>query len=247
MRYRATLAYDGTAYRGFQRQADGLPTIQLAVERAIAAVTGQTATVIGAGRTDTGVHATGQVITFEVDWKHDDRTLLRALNVTLPSDVALQDIRRHEGFHPRFDALARLYRYRLWAAPERQPLLWNRAWHIRDKLNAELMQTASDKLIGEHDFGAFGRPPRGENTVRTVYISQWEQTPQVGGVLWTYTIEANAFLQHMVRHTVWTLVKVGQGKMALADFEALFHRAQLAAIGLAPPQGLTLEAVRYPE
>src|SRR5262245_36389052 len=113
MRYRATLAYDGTAYQGFQRQIGDTPTVQLAVENAIAAVTGQRATVIGAGRTDAGVHATGQVITFEVEWAHADEALLRAINAHLPGDIALQTIADAPGFHPRFDAASRLYRYRV--------------------------------------------------------------------------------------------------------------------------------------
>jgi tRNA pseudouridine38-40 synthase len=248
MRYRATLAYDGTAYQGFQRQAGETPTIQLAVERAVAAVTGQTVTVIGAGRTDTGVHATGQVISFDVGWAHSDLALIRAVNVELPRDIALLDIRRHEGFHPRYDAYSRIYRYRVWQAPHRQPLLRDRVWHVYGELSAEVMQEAAGLLVGEHDFAAFGQPPTGESTIRAVYVSEWEVQEQPYGTLWTYTIEANAFLKHMVRRIVGILVRVGQGSVTLADFEAMFRRAQLLqAIHLAPPQGLTLETVRYNE
>src|SRR5512143_20604 len=113
MRYRATLAYDGTAYTGFQRQAEGLVTVQGAVEQAINKVTEQAVTVIGAGRTDSGVHATGQVITFDVtNWNRGDEVLLRAINANLPGDIALQDLSpAPPGFHPRFSAQSRLYRY----------------------------------------------------------------------------------------------------------------------------------------
>jgi tRNA pseudouridine38-40 synthase len=248
MRYRATLAYDGTAYQGFQRQAGQTPTIQLAVEKAVAVVTGQSVTVIGAGRTDTGVHAAGQVITFDVEWAHSDLALIRAVNTQLPPDIALQDIRQHEGFHPRFDAVSRVYRYRVLQAPHRQPLLRDRAWHLYGDLQGELMQQAAALLIGEHDFATFGQPPTGESTIRRVYVSEWSEQPAINGRLWTYTIEANAFLKHMVRRVVGLLVQVGLGRLSVEDFERSFRRAQLLqAISLAPPQGLTLETVRYNE
>ncbi len=248
MRYRATLAYDGTAYQGFQRQVGDTPTIQLAVERAVAAVTGQSATVVGAGRTDTGVHASGQVISFDVEWAHDDTALLRAVNVALPDDIALQDIRQHEGFHPRYDAFSRVYRYQVLQAPTRQPLLRHRAWHLYGGLQLETMQEAAKLLIGEHDFASFGQPPTGEVTIRTVYVSEWIVQPEINGTLWTYTIEGNAFLKHMVRRIVSLLVRVGQGKVTVSEFDELFQRRQLLqAVSLAPPQGLTLETVRYNE
>lgn len=246
-RYRATVAYDGTAYLGFQRQAGDIPTIQLALEKAVAMVTGQTVTVIGAGRTDTGVHATGQVITFDVTWRHEDTALLRAINANLPRDIALQNIQQHPGFHPRFDARSRVYQYHIIQAAHRQPLLLHRAWYIRNELNGELMQTGAILLLGEHDFAAFGKPPQGENTVREVIQSAWTVEPDRYGTMWRYCIEANAFLQHMVRRIVGTLVEVGRGEMTLKDFEAAFYSADLDRTGpTAPPQGLVLERVNYP-
>src|SRR3954451_16689750 len=139
MRYRATLAYDGTAYQGFQRQASGIPSIQAAVEEAIAYVSGQQVMVSGAGRTDTGVHASGQVIAFDVEWAHKDQDLLRALNARLPQDIALQDICQQPGFHPRYDALSRLYRYRVLVAVQLQPLLRERVWQLRRSVDGELI------------------------------------------------------------------------------------------------------------
>lgn len=239
MRYRATVAYDGTAYLGFQRQAGDTPTIQGTLEQAVAAVTQQTAAVIGAGRTDTGVHALGQVIAFDVEWRHSDDALLRAINANLPDDIALQDIAQQPGFHPRFDASSRVYVYQLNQALHRQPLLRYRAWHVRGELDGAAMQQAADMLLGRHDFAAFGKPPQGENTVRTVFQSQWTHE-----TLWTYRIEADAFLQHMVRRIVGTLVDVGRGMMTLAQFEAAFKGAKLAGT-LAPPHGLTLTEVKY--
>lgn len=250
-RYRATLAYDGTVYQGFQRQAGETPTIQGAVEQAIAAVTGQATTVMAAGRTDTGVHATGQVIAFDVNWQRDDTVLMRALNALLPDDIALQDISRHEEFHPRFDAVSRVYKYTVIVAQQRQPLLRYRAWHIRGTLDVQAMEKAAHLLVGEHDFAAFGKPPQGESTVRTVLASEWQvasPTDDQPFETWTYTIEANAFLQHMVRRVVGALVDVGRGRWTVEHFRAAFERARLMEKGtIAPPHGLVLVKVCYPE
>lgn len=246
VRYRATLAYDGTGYQGFQRQAGDAPTIQAAVEGALAAVTGWTVGVVGAGRTDAGVHATGQVIAFDVAWKHGDDDLLRAINAVLPDDIALQDIRQQAGFHPRFDAVARVYRYHLVQASQRQPLLRDRAWHVRADLDPEAMGAAAMQLLGEHDFAAFGQPPKGDNTVRLVMESHWNRRRAPYGWDWTYTIEATAFLHHMVRRIVGVLVEVGRGALTVGEFEALFAGKKLiGGIALAPPHGLVLEQVKY--
>ncbi len=245
-RYRATVSYDGTAYQGFQRQAGDTPTIQLALEQAIAAVTGQAVSVVGAGRTDSGVHATGQVIAFDVDWRHGDRDLFRALNYVLPGDIALQDLRQHPGFHPRFDAVTRVYKYYIVQSPHRQPLLRDRAWHIWGDLDQDAMASASMLILGEHDFGALGKAPKGDNTVRLVMESHWMRRRAPYGWDWTYTIEANAFLQHMVRRLVGVLVEVGRGRLTQADFEALFRSAKvIGTIALAPPHGLVLDSVTY--
>jgi tRNA pseudouridine38-40 synthase len=245
--YRATLAYDGTNYQGFQRQIGDTPTIQLAVEKAIAAVTGQPAKVIGAGRTDSGVHARGQVIAFSVQWRHTEADLLRAINANLAADIALQDIVCQPGFHPRFDAFSRVYQYRIVQASQRQPLQNRYAWQIRYDLDVKAMQTAADVLIGEHDCATFGKPPQGENTVRVIMVSQWTRRVAPYGFDLTYRIEATAFLQHMVRRIVGMLTDVGRGAWTVAQFEAAFREAKLAqAVTVAPPQGLTLEAVRYP-
>lgn len=244
MKYRAILAYDGTAYQGFQRQAEGIPTIQAAVEQAIKTVTQQTATVIGAGRTDTGVHATGQVISFTVDWRHHHQALLTALNARLPDDIALQTLveEPNDKFHPRFSAQSRSYGYTVLQTEQRQPLLRNRAWYVRSQLNADAMQAAAQLLVGEHDFATFGQPPHGENTVRFVFRSEWQTQTD----LLIYRIEATAFLQHMVRRIVGMLVDVGRGWLTPEQFEDRFRRADLSlAKTVAPPQGLILEAVRY--
>jgi len=249
MRYRAILAYDGTAYQGFQRQAGGIPTVQGMVEHALARISGRAVTVLGAGRTDSGVHASGQVIAFDLDhWAHGDEKLLKAINANLPDDIALQAIQQQPGFHPRYDALARGYRYHVLVAPVRQPLYRQRAWHIYQLNDVEAMQRAAALLIGEHDFAAFGTPPQGTNTVRAVYRCEWRVDSQPDGLHLFYHVEATAFLYQMVRRMVGMMVAVGRGQITLAAFEDIFRSADLSrAKHLAPAQGLVLELVRYPE
>ena len=247
--YGATVAYDGTAYAGFQRQAGETPTIQRRLEEALRALGAKDGTIRAAGRTDRGVHASGQVIAFTLVWRHETANLQRALNARLPEDIAIQALWRLEegvNFHPRFDARARRYRYRIWLARARQPL-WSRyAWCLRPPLNEMAMRDAANLLIGEHDFASFGTPPQGENSMRAVFSSVWQGERRALGRLLTYRIEANAFLKHMVRRIVSALVAVGRGQRSVANFAAVLSKAQRGRISqLAPPQGLTLEAVRY--
>lgn len=248
-RYRATLAYDGSAYQGFQRQREGIPTVQATVEAAIAQVGQAVVTLVAAGRTDTGVHATGQVIAFDLDWRHSTGDLLRALNAVLPADIALRDLCEATGrFHPRFDAQARRYRYRVLNVQQRDPLTRQRTWQVHQALDFNTMQQAAVMLVGRNDFGAFGHPPQGDNTVRDVFVSTWAQHPVEAGTQFVYTVEATAFLQHQVRRMVGMMVDVGRGHLSLADFTAVFTAAELVgATTLAPPQGLCLEKVRYPD
>ncbi|NWF67791.1 MAG: tRNA pseudouridine(38-40) synthase TruA [Chloroflexi bacterium] len=250
MRYRATLAYDGSAFEGFQRQAEGTPTIQAAVEHALQQVTQQVVTVVGAGRTDSGVHASGQVIAFDVTWKHTPGDLLRALNARLPPEIALQDIAEAApDFHPRFSALARRYRYSVVCAQERQPLWLTRAWHIQKQPDVRRMNDAARLLIGTHDFAAFGKAPDEDgHTVREIMASQWYIAPYQDTEVYEYRVKANAFLQHMVRRLVGAMIDLGCGKITLWQFEDAFRRADPTALKTsAPPQGLILEAVFYPE
>ena len=245
-RYRATLAYDGANYQGFQRQASGIPTIQGTVENALLRTTGQQTTVIGAGRTDTGVHARGQVIAFDVEWKHDDGVLLRAVNALLPDDIALQNIAQQEGFHPRFDARSRLYSYTIIQAPQRQPLWQHTSWYIRGAVEEVALQWTANLLTGKHDFATFGHPPQGENTVREILRSEWQVYPEGFGQRLVYQVEGNAFLHHMVRRMVGMQMDVARGHMTREAFEAEFRAAKLAQKGtIAPPQGLVLECVYY--
>jgi tRNA pseudouridine38-40 synthase len=245
-RYRAVLAYDGTAYAGFQRQARGTPTIQGSVEAALRRISsGQDITVLGAGRTDAGVHATGQVIAFDMNWRHEPSALLRALNANLPTDIALQSLSlAAPDFHPRFSARSRTYVYRLYHSRVRRPL-WDRyTWQIMAPLNGAAMQQAAALLVGEHDFATFGQPPQGSRTVRQMTDSRLVREEDAAP--WEYHVTANAFLQHMVRSIVGTLVEVGRGAMTVEAFEAALVAADRSRAGpTAPPHGLTLVTVMY--
>ncbi len=246
MRHRAILAYDGTAYHGFQRQANAAPTIQGVVEEALAVISGQRISIVAAGRTDAGVHATGQVIAFNLGWRHGPDDLRAALNANLPQDVAALSVEQARAdFHPRFDALSRSYVYRLFVAPVRDPLQCLRAWHLTANLDLRAIQLAVEALLGTHDFSTFGVPPVGDNPVRTVYEARWESDPEGQH---SFTITANAFLYRMVRSLVGALVEVGQRRMAVGAFRGMLAACDRSlARTLAPPQGLTLVAVHYPE
>jgi len=249
-RYVATLAYDGSGYYGFQRQPEHIPTVQLAVEQAIAKVTQQNVAIIGAGRTDTGVHAVGQVIAFDVNWRHSPQSLLLAINSQLPFDIALQTIRQDDTLHPRFDALWRQYVYRVIHVPVRNPLLNRQVWQVNQPLDLGQMQSVAAQLIGKHDFGTFGTPPQqgSTNTIREVYVSRWETVASDYGDMFVYRIRATAFLYHMVRRIVGTLVQVGRGKVSLDEFAVIFASRDIQlAKHLAPPHGLVLESVAYPQ
>ncbi|MFC2038047.1 tRNA pseudouridine(38-40) synthase TruA, partial [Chloroflexota bacterium] len=194
----AKVAYDGTDFSGFQVQARER-TVQGEIERALEAVTGAATRVIGAGRTDRGVHAQGQVIRFTVEWRHALSDLHRALNAVLGADVAILELgQAPDGFHPRFSAIKRTYRYTLLTQPWRSPLDRRTAWHVTQQLDMDGMAQASQCLVGTHDFAAFGRPPQGDNTVRTVSQAEWQLLPP----FLTFDIEANAFLYRMVRSIV---------------------------------------------
>ncbi len=243
-RFRATLAYNGTAYSGFQRQAGGAPTIQGALEAALRQITGQEIAVLGAGRTDAGVHASGQVIAFDVDWRHPASSLMLAMNANLPTDIALQDIApAAPDFHPRYSARSRTYVYRFYQRPLRQPLWDNAMWHIHVALDGDVMQRAAALLVGQHDFATFGGPMYpGGSTIRRVMRSELAFAGEQGA----YTITADAFLQRMVRAIMGTLAAVGRGAMTLEAFEAAFRAADRGlSAPPAPSRGLTLVAVDY--
>ena len=241
-RYQVTLAYDGTHFLGFQRQGKSR-TVQVVVEAALRQLGWQGKTLLAAGRTDTGVHASGQVIAFDLDWTHDLAALGRAMNANLPQDVAVQLVAvAADDFHPRFDARSRTYQYRVYCEPNRSPLHDRFAWRVWPAAALEKLQVAASLFEGTYDFAAFGTPPRvNGSTIRTVYRANWERLS--GGLL--FEITANAYLYHMVRRIVFLQVLAGQGHLDLAELKLGIEAAQPQTPGLAPPQGLALTKVNY--
>lgn len=243
--YRATVQYDGTAYFGFQRQRPGVATVQSALEAALEQISGQAVTVTGAGRTDTGVHALGQVISFTIDWsnRQGNEALLRAINANLPRDIVVLDVGEAPGgFHPRFSARRRTYRYWIRNVVVRDPFLRARAWLVRRRLNAQAMDGAAGLLLGEHDFATFGRAPVGDNTVRKVFAAHCYRDRDD---VW-FEITANAFLNRMVRSLVGSIKEVGTGSWDLETFRRVFEATdRRRSATAAPPQGLYLVSVNY--
>jgi tRNA pseudouridine38-40 synthase len=240
MRVLAIVEYDGTAFEGFQVQARKR-TVQAELERALARVTGETIRIVGAGRTDTGVHALGQGVHFDTTWPHPLAVLQRAWNAVLPSDIAIRALFPvPDDFSARYDAQSRTYRYTILNQPLRSPLAARYALWVPEPLDVAAMDTAARQLIGSHDFGAFGTPPRGTNTVREIYRAQvWREGARVH-----IELEANAFLYRMVRRIVGTLLLVGKGVLDQTQFALVLARQRRAAFAV-PPHGLCLIAVKY--
>lgn len=248
--YQIILAYDGSLFQGFQRQAKAR-SVQGELEIALRRLNWQGRAVLAAGRTDTGAHASGQVVAFDLDWPHPIAELQQALNGLLPGDIAVRSIRRvNPEFHPRYHAVWRRYRYQIYCQPIRQPLLERYAWRVWPPADLASLQEAASLLIGTHDFAAFGTPPRpASSTVRTVFqAGWWEETPHL-----VFEITAQAFLYHMVRRLVHIQVQVGQGRLtsqticqALQQPQVQPGKGGLLNHGLAPACGLTLIEVGYP-
>jgi tRNA pseudouridine38-40 synthase len=243
MRIKAVIAYDGTDYHGFQRQSpDREPSIQGTLETALSRIE-QPGSVIGAGRTDAGVHASGQVIAFDVNWRHGLDDLQRALNAVLPENLAVLELEpAADDFHPRYDAISREYRYSLYTARVRDPLLMRYALHMPQRLDVAMMQQAVGLLIGEHDFAAFGQPTIGESTIRSMRRAE----VMAEGPHLTIELQANGFLYRMVRRIVGTLIGVGRGEWSPADFADILKSADPSRAGPAvAPNGLCLTKVHY--
>lgn len=241
-RYQLILAYDGTDFSGFQRQGN-TRTVQQVVEKALSGLGWQEETILFAGRTDSGVHADGQVISFSLDWQHDDADLVNALNAQLPADAAVRDITQVKAdFHPRYDANSRSYVYCIYQLPNRNPLLERYAWRVWPPLKAEVLADAARVFIGRYDFSAFGRPMKpGSSTIREISKSLWIETP--GG--WEYHVTANAFLYHMVRRLVFVQVEAARGTISLDDLAGGLKTGSKLKPGLAPASGLRLDKVSF--
>lgn len=240
MRLLAIVEYDGTDFQGFQIQARKR-TVQGELERALRKITGEKIRVIGAGRTDTGVHASGQGAHFDTTWARSIAELQRALNAVLPNDIAIRTlVQVADDFSARYSAQSRTYRYTILNQAIRSPLAARYALVVPEPLDADAMNAAARCLIGTHDFGAFGTPPHGENTVREIHRAQVTRA----GNRVLIEIEANAFLYRMVRRIVGTLLLVGKGALNIEQFREVLAKQRRAGQSV-PPQGLCLIEVKY--
>jgi tRNA pseudouridine38-40 synthase len=241
-RYQVKIAYDGSEFFGFQRQGE-TRTVQLEIENSLRKIGWGGQSIFAAGRTDTGVHASGQVIAFDFEWKHSEEALQKALNANLPKDVAVHAVKvAEECFHPRFEAISRCYHYRIYCQPTRDPLLDRYRWRVWPPVSIEDLQLAAGELIGTHDFAAFGLPPKkGGNTIRTIFSANWIKDRQE----FLFQVKANAFLYHMVRRIVFLQVKIAQGIWTVDQLHEGVHHQVDQLPGLAIPNGLELVQVQY--
>ncbi|MBF0143200.1 MAG: tRNA pseudouridine(38-40) synthase TruA [Magnetococcales bacterium] len=243
-RYCLTLEYDGSGFAGWQDQP-GEETVQGALERALVPLCGHPVTVIGAGRTDAGVHALGQRAHFDSNREREPRVIRRALNATTPRGLSVLDVVPVlPQFHARRSAIWRRYRYRIGNGEVAPALDRERVWHIPRPLVTSTMQEAVGLLLGTHDFSAFRAAScQAHHPVRSVIRAEVGRS----GDLIEVELVANAFLQHMVRNIVGTLVRVGSGDWEVSRFAEVFARGDRRLAGAtAPPWGLYLVEVGYP-
>jgi tRNA pseudouridine38-40 synthase len=243
MQFRLTLEYDGSNYSGWQLQS-GPDSIQARVEAALAQLFGAPLRVYGAGRTDAGVHARGQVAAFHAPRVINAAEVRSALNALLPPDIAVVAAEPvADDFDPRRAAWSRIYEYRILNRDVRSALTFRRAWLVRDRLDLTAMNRAATAFLGEHDFAAFRTLGSGERTtVRRILESAWRRD----GDTLIYRIEGTAFLRHMVRTMVGVMVAIGRGKLAPEELATLLEARDRARVPAAAPAcGLYLMEVRY--
>ena len=244
-RYKLTLAYDGTAFSGSQRQIR-CRTVQAELEKAARGLGWNGSSVLLAGRTDAGVHATGQVAALDLEWDHGPVALRDALNAGLPRDLVVTEAQAvGDAFHPRFDAVSRCYGYEVRCAPLRHPIEDQWAWRVWPPVNVEDLSRIAALFRGTHDFGAFGSASRkGGGTNRTVAVSEWREDEST----LRYEIAADGFLYRMVRRLVFVQVAAGQGKCSEQVIRTALaggRRIPGLPAGTAPAEGLRLLQVQY--
>ncbi len=241
--YRLDLAYDGTDFHGYARQ-DNVPTVQGALEAALFRRTGVVDTTV-AGRTDGGVHAEGQVVSFVITNPVDEMLLQRSLNSQLGPAIAVNAVTKvPDEFHARFSATGRSYRYQIWNGRVHDPLSARTSWHVPDPLDVSAMVASIGVVVGVHDFTSLCKKAPGRSTMREVREASWVRD----GDLVELAISANAFCHHMVRSIVSASVEIGLGRLepeAMGDI--LEARDRTRATGTAPARGLTLISVEYPQ
>ncbi|MEY4361253.1 MAG: tRNA pseudouridine(38-40) synthase TruA [Actinomycetota bacterium] len=253
-RVRLLVAYEGSNFHGFAENND-VRTVAGDLRTALSTITQTSVEITGAGRTDAGVHAWGQVVSCDLPRDLDLGSLPRRLTkMCAPGIVVRAAAEAADDFNARFSALWRHYRYTILAAPEPDPFLATTSWHVSEQLNLPLMQMACDPLIGEHDFSSFCRRPKvadGEpepSMIRRVLFTEWtELTSERGARVLRFEIRATAFCHQMVRSIVGTLVDVGLGRLTPGQMSGILRAGQRTAAGqVAPPQGLCLWEVGYP-
>ena len=244
MRLALVVEYEGTHYHGFQYQASA-PSIQEELEKAISRFTGESLRVRGAGRTDAGVHALGQVVAFDTDATHPLGVFVRALNFYLPDEIAVKAAyRAADDFDPRRMAVSRTYRYTIYCGAVRSPLIRRTAYQMGEPIDVRTMRRAAAEFVGKHDFARFaaplGRP--GASTVRHIYEAKLRQD----GESISLEVQGNAFLPHQVRRMAGALVDVGRGRLTAAELKSMIdcEPSGLVARSL-PPHGLCLLRVTY--
>ncbi len=248
LKFKLTIAYDGTAYQGWQVQKIGTG-VQEKIEQALAKLYPSVKRIHSSSRTDTGVHALGMVAHVEIpraEFKFADARLALALNAFLPDDIrVLAAVRVPAAFHARFDAIGKQYRYYVWNHHAMNPLLYQRAWHFPVRLDPKLMRAAARLMVGRHDFKSFAgtREYEMKSNVRTLTRCDLRKH----GHLYTFTIEGDGFLYKMCRGIVGTLVQVGQGKIPLSEVATILTSRDRRVAGMtAPACGLVLQEVYYP-
>ncbi len=251
MKARLLVAYDGTGFRGFAANA-GVRTVVGVLSDAISLVLRAPVELTGAGRTDAGVHAWGQVVSGNLPDDTELDALVRRLNKLCAPDLAVRSAEwTTDDFDARFSAQWRHYRYDVWNASYPNPLLANRAWHVAPRLDLDAMNDAASAFVGEHDFGSFcrrasvGDDQAEKSLVRRVTSAAWTVIDSSGPLL-RFEIRANAFCHQMVRSIVGTLVDIGLGRITPGAVPAILAaRSRDAAGRVAPPHGLTLWDVGY--
>lgn len=244
MRIALGVEYDGTSYNGWQRQKSGIG-VQERLEEALSFVANEAIDVTCAGRTDTGVHASGQVVHFDTSVERSERSWVLGANSNLPPDINLTWARAvDDEFHARYTALSRSYRYHILNRLQRSALYRHRAWWVHQPLDAGRMHEAAQVLLGEHDFSAY----RAAGCQSSTAIREITSIAVRRNDHWvTLEVTANAFLQHMVRNITGTLVAIGLGEAPVSWAGAVLESLDRTAGGVAaPPHGLTLVAVEYP-
>lgn len=243
MNIKLTVEYDGTNYHGWQIQTTG-ETIQSVLERAVSTFLRKSTRITGSGRTDAGVHALGQVVNFFSDKEYEPHRIRRALNALTPFDITIKEVAIvPDSFDARRDGRSRVYEYHILNRPTPSPFHLNRAWHVHQPLDVNAMREAIPCLIGEHDFSSFRAAGcDAEHPVRKVYANSLDRC----GELLVYTIEATAFLRHMVRNIIGTVAEVGLGLRTPQSFVELLEARDRTKAGItAPAHGLFLVEVKY--